>query len=273
MMRSNIAFLTLLLALIFPAHGGGISWGTFLGADWAAAEAAMRQHVSVSIHNLQNYCSPDVQSLCPNGKAVIDNKKSKVTENTAVAAWTSSSFQRHTYKRFEQIPLGFGDSADNCLRSEFRNYESIGVHENRLTPKCFNWMEKTEDHFNLYHERVKGDDKREGFVIFATLFAMAMSTAVGYMVGLYQKEHEDILSFSHDRRQESKKIFAIIALAISIPACIILFTCPRLLVFMTIAFMMGRAAQWYIQKKEDVSYSALSSDSGLVFAAIPVQMD
>mmetsp|Transcript_11652 Transcript_11652/g.17834 ORF Transcript_11652/g.17834 Transcript_11652/m.17834 type:complete len:275 (-) Transcript_11652:54-878(-) len=274
MMRSNIVVvLTLLLALISPAYSG-IAWGTFLGADWADAEATMRQHISVYIHNLQKFCSSDVQSVCPNGKAVIDNKKSEVTENTAVTAWTSSSFQRHTYKRFSQVPLGFGDSADNCLRSEFSHYQSVGIHTNRLTPKCFNWMEKTQDRFNLYHDRVKSDDKREGFVIFATLFAMAMSAAVGYMIGLYQKEHEDMLSFSHDRRHESKKIFAIIALAISIPACIILFTCPRFLVFMTIALMMGRAVQWYIQKKEDISYSALSpSDSGLVFAAIPVQMD
>jgi len=42
---------------------------------------------------------------------------------------------------------------------------------------------------------------------------------------------------------------------------------------MSITLIMGRAAQWYIQKKEDTSYSALSGDSGLVFAAIPVQMD
>ncbi len=228
--------------------------------------------MAASIHNLQQFCQADVQNLCPDGKAVIDKKKSEVTENTAITAWTSSSFQRHTYNRFDQIPFGFGDLTDNCLRSEFNQYQS--GHSKRLTPNCLNWMTKTQEQFNLYHEREKGDDKREGFVIFSTLFATAMSAAVGYMIGLYQKEHDEILSFSYERRRESKKILAIIVVAISIPACIILYTCPRLLVLMTITLIGGRAAQWYIQKKEDISYSGLpGSDSGLVFAAIPVQMD
>mmetsp|Transcript_22465 Transcript_22465/g.38422 ORF Transcript_22465/g.38422 Transcript_22465/m.38422 type:complete len:272 (+) Transcript_22465:43-858(+) len=271
MLPSNIHLLlaVLLLALVSPAYGG-IALGTWLGADWSDAEAMMRENVSASIKNLQKFCTTDVESLCPNGKAdVIDNKNSE----PAVTAWTSSSFERHTYKRFAQVSFGFGDSADNCLRSEFNQYESVGIHSNRLTPKCYNWICNTQDRFDLYHEREKGDDKREGFVIFSTLFGMGMSAAVGYMIGLYQKEHEDILSFSNDGRRESQKIFALIALSISIPACIILFTCPRLLVLMTITLVMGRAAQWYIQTKEDISYSALSGDSGLVFAAIPVQMD
>lgn len=229
--------------------------------------------MAASMQNLQQFCQADVQNLCPDGKTVIDNKKSEVTENTAVTAWISSSYQRHSYNRFGQIPLGFGDSADNCLRSEFVQYQS--ENSKRLTPKCFNWMTKTQEHFNLYHEREKGDDKREGFVIFATLFATAMSAAVGYMIGLYQKEHDEILSFSYDRRRESKKILAIIALAISIPACIILYTCPRLLILMTLTLFVGRAGQWCIQNRENnISYSGLSgSESGLVFAAIPVQMD
>lgn len=37
MMRSNI-FVVLALMLAAPALGGGISWGTMLGADWADAE-------------------------------------------------------------------------------------------------------------------------------------------------------------------------------------------------------------------------------------------
>mmetsp|Transcript_11648 Transcript_11648/g.19285 ORF Transcript_11648/g.19285 Transcript_11648/m.19285 type:complete len:254 (+) Transcript_11648:115-876(+) len=213
----------LILALSSPAHGG-ISWGTFLGADWSDAEAIMREHVSASISNLQKFCTADVQSLCPNMKAVIDdktaevtedNKTTEATESAAVTAWTSSSFQRHTYETFAEVPLGFGTSADNCLRNEFSQYQSVGIHSNRLTPKCYNWIEKTEDCFNTYHEREKGDDQREGFIIFATLFAMALSAVVGYMIGLYQKEDDDILSFSPDRRQESKKIFTVIALAIS----------------------------------------------------------
>mmetsp|Transcript_24438 Transcript_24438/g.36333 ORF Transcript_24438/g.36333 Transcript_24438/m.36333 type:complete len:229 (+) Transcript_24438:36-722(+) len=206
--NTHLLLAVLLLALVSPAYGG-ISWGSWLGADWNNAEAMMRENVSASIKNLQKFCTTDVESLCPNGKAdVIDNKNSE----TAVTTWTSSSFERHTYKRFAQVPFGFGDSADNCLRSEFNQYESVGIHSNRLTPKCYNWIFKTQDRFNLYHEREKGDDKREGFVIFSTLFGMGMSAAVGYMIGLYQKEHEDILSFSNDGRRESKKIFALIAL-------------------------------------------------------------
>lgn len=226
--------------------------------------------MAASIHNLQEFCKSDVEKLCPNGKAVVAKKKAEVTENTAVTSWTSSSFQRHTYNSFAHVPFGFGDTDDDCLRSEFNQYQSR--NSKRLTQKCYDLMEKTQERFNLYHEREKGDDKREWFVIFSTLFATAMSAAVGYMIGLYQKEHEDILSFSSDRRREGQKICAIIALAISIPACIILFTCPRLLVLMTIALFVGRAVQWYIEKKEDISYSALSGNesSGLVFAAIPV---
>ena len=227
----------------------------------------MRENVAASIKNLQQMCTPDVQKTCPSGKGVIPL-------SAAVTAWTSSSFQRHTYKRFAEVPLGFGTSADNCLRSEFSQYQSVGIHSNRLTPKCYDWIEKTEDRFNVYHEREKGDDKRETFVIFATLFAILLASAVGYMIALYQKEHDDILSFSPDRTQESKKIFVMIALAISIPAFVILFTSPRLLLFMTIALVLGWGVQFYIQKKEEISYSTLpSGESGLVFAAIPVQMD
>ena len=225
----------------------------------------MRNNVAACIQNLQTSCTPDAKSLCPDGKSIIAKK-------TAVTEWKSSSFERHMYDRFDQIPLGFGDMIDNCLRSELKHQSS-----KRLTPKCAEWMTKTKDQFNLYHEREKGDDKREGFVIFSTFFATALSCAVGYLVGLYKKEHDDILAFSYERRRESKKIFVMIAVAISVPACIILFTCPRLLALMTLTFFVGRALYWYMEKKQDTVYSAvvsgLEESSGLVFAAIPVQMD
>ncbi len=38
MMRSNIFFVLTLMLLAAPALGGGLSWGTMLGADWAEAE-------------------------------------------------------------------------------------------------------------------------------------------------------------------------------------------------------------------------------------------
>ena len=75
-----------------------------------------------------------------------------------------------------------------------------------------------------------------------------------------------------ERRRESKKILMIISLAIAIPACIILVTCPVLLGLMTVTFFVGRGVQWFIEKKQESILSG-SETSGLVFAVIPVQMD
>lgn len=226
----------------------------------------MRKNVAVSIQNLQTACAPDAKSLCK-GNGVM-------AKNSAVTEWMSTAFERHTYNRFAQVPLGFGDKVDTCLRDQaLYNHHENG--KQRLNAKCSEWIEKAEERFNLYHNRERGDDKREGFVIFSTLFATALSCAVGYLLGMYQQEHEDILAFSFERRRESKKILMIIALAIAIPACIILVTCPVLLGLMTFTFFMGRGVQWFIEKKQESVYSAVSGSetSGLVFAAIPVQMD
>lgn len=227
----------------------------------------MRKNVAVSIRNLQTACSPDAKSFCK-GNGVMAKK-------TAVTEWMSTSFERHTYNRFDQVPLGFGDSVDTCLRDECFTYKHHQNGKQRMTAKCSEWIEKAEEQFNLYHDRERGDDKREGFVIFSTLFATALSCAVGYLLGMYQQEHDDILAFSFERRRESKKILMIIALAIAIPACIILVTCPVLLGLMTVTFFVGRGVQWFIEKKQESVYSAVSGSesSGLVFAAIPVQMD
>ena len=227
----------------------------------------MRKNVAVSIQNVQTACTRDAKSLCK-GNGVMAKK-------TAVTEWMSTAFERHTYNRFAQVPLGFGDSVDTCLRDECLGYKHHQNGKQRLTAKCSEWIEKAEEQFNLYHDRERGDDKREGFVIFSTLFATALSCAVGYLLGMYQQEHDDILAFSFERRRESKKILMIIALAIAIPACIILVTCPVLLGLMTVTFFVGRGVQWFIEKKQESVYSAVSGSetSGLVFAAIPVQMD
>ncbi|KAL7449027.1 LOW QUALITY PROTEIN: hypothetical protein ACHAWC_001135 [Mediolabrus comicus] len=264
MLFSNIYFLVFascFVLLVSPVHGGALSWGQFLGADWLEAEELMRKNVAVSIQNLQTACAPDAKSFCK-GNGVMAKK-------TAVTEWMSTAFERHTYNRFAQVPLGFGDSVDTCLRDECFTYKN---GKQRMTAKCSEWIEKAEEQIYIMN---RGDDKREGFVIFSTLFATALSCAVGYLLGMYQQEHEDILAFSFERRRESKKILVIIALAIAIPACIILVTCPVLLGLMTVTFFVGRGVQWFIEKKQESVYSAVSGSetSGLVFAAIPVQMD
>ena len=248
------------------------SYHTYLFATTILIEM-MRKNVAISIRNVQKYCSSDVLK-CPGGKSIIDKMKAKNGgDNDAVTIWSSSHFHRHAFSYAEEIPLGYGDAADDCLRKLSDREEKI-EQSKRLAPKCDDWISKTNDYFYAYLDREESDDMREWVVIFATLFAMTLSAAVGYMIGIYQKEHEDILAFSYERRRESKKIFVILALAVAIPACIVLFTCPKLLVLMTITFVLGRAALWYKLRKEDVvAYSALSGDSGLVFAAIPVQMD
>merc|ERR1712029_196416 len=121
-------------------------------------------------------------------------------------------------------------------------------------------------------KREKGNDKREAFVIFSTIFATAMGGVVGYMFGIFLRERDDL--FSYHNREENKKILIVFCVAISIPVCVILWASPKLLMLMVAAFGIGRGAQYYAQKKQDREYLSVSgSDSGLVFAAIPVQMD
>ena len=142
-----------------------------------------------------------------------------------------------------------------------------------MIPKCVEWIEKTEAQFQKLYEREKGNDKREIFVIFSTLFATAVSGVVGYMFGLFIKDRDDIFSYSN--RAENKKILIYFGIALSLPFLVILWASPRLLLLMVGAFGIGRAVQYYIEKKQDGGdYSGLpGSDSGLVFAAIPVSID
>ncbi len=169
-----------------------------------------------------------------------------------------------------QVPIGFGDGADACLHKQYEQYESGS--SKRLAPKCVEWLEKAEDKFETLAKREKGNDKREAFVVFATLFALSVSAAVGFMFGVLLKERDDL--FSYHNRAENKKMFIIFGVAISIPVVVIIWASRRLFMLMTGAFFTGRAVQFFHQKKQDSAYSLVSgSDSGLVFAAIPVQMD
>ena len=169
-----------------------------------------------------------------------------------------------------QVPIGFGDEADQCLHNEFNNQE-LGTSK-RLAPKCVEWLEKTEATFEALTKREKGNDKRESFVIFSTIFAIMVSAAVGYILGVFLQEHDDI--FSYNNRQENKKILLIFSVAILIPIIVILWASPKLFMLMTVSGAMGRAAHFFVQRRADHAYAAVSgSDSGLVFAAIPIQMD
>ncbi len=169
--------------------------------------------------------------------------------------------------------FGFGNEGDKCLHNEYEQYES-GTSK-RLAPKCVEWIRKTETKFETLAKREKGNDKREGFVIFATLFATTVSLAVGFMYGIFMRDRDEILGYGHGR--ENKRVLIFFAVAISIPALVILWACPRLFILMAAGFVIGRLAQVFYEKKYgDNPYSIVSgggTESGLVFAAIPVQMD
>ena len=196
------------------------------------------------------------------------NGRYVTAQTSAYTDWTAPYYQRHSHKHWADVPFGFGVEADVCLRHEFDQYKS-GTTK-RLIPKCVEWIEKTEGQFEKLCNRENGDDKREAFVVFSTIFATAVSGLLGYMLGLFLKERDDFL-FSYQNRNENKKILIFFCAAVSLPVLVILWACPRLLFLMIGTFGIGRGVQYYIQTKEDRLYSSVSTfDSGLVFAAIPV---
>ena len=224
----------------------------------------MRNDLSVCIKNVQRICTQDVEKLCMNGKYILP-------KDDAYTYWTSSEYKRKSYKQWEDVPLGYDEAPDDCLHHEFESY--VSGTSKRLAPKCVEWLSKTERQYTKLYKREKGNDKREGFVIFSTLFATIISGLVGYMFGLFLKERDDL--FSYHNRDENKKILMWFSVAISLPVFVILWASPRLLLLMTVAFALGRGVQYYIQQRQENEYSSLpmGSDSGLVFAAIPVNLE
>lgn len=258
----KICIVLMTIALLCRSTDGALSWGTYLGADWKAGEENMRNNLSVYIKNTQRICTKDVEKLCLNGRYVT-------AQTSAYADWTET-YIRHMHKHWEDVPFGYGAASDQCLRHEFDQYQSN--QSKRLIPKCVEWIEKTEDQYEKLSKREKGNDKREAFVIFSVIFATFVSGGVGYMFGVFLKERDDL--FSYQNRHENKKILIMFCVAISLPVLIILWASPRLLMLMTGGFAIGRGVQYYVQKKQDSEYfSVPGSESGLVFAAIPVQMD
>ena len=215
----------------------------------------MRSALSIDIKNIQISCKDDVNKQCNNDSSPVTAQSSAYTQ------WTNQ-YKRHMYKRWDDVPYGFGhERSDQCLR----------FHRN-ISSKCKEMMNKAEAKFEQLQTREKGNDKREIFVIFSTIFATAVSAAVGYMFGLFLKERDDV--FAWNNRRENKKIILYFCIAISLPALVILWASPKLLLLMIGSFGIGRAVQLYRQKREDEGYSGLSGDeSGLVFAAIPVSID
>ena len=181
--------------------------------------------------------------------------------------WTSSNYKRHSYKEWSDVPLGFGNDGDVCLRDIYDQYKT-GISK-RLIPTCVERIDKTEGQFDKVRIREKGNDRRELFVIFSTIFATSVSGGLGYLLGLFQKERDDL--FSYHNRNENKKILIVFGVVTLIPVVVLLWACPRLLVIMMITAGMGRSAQYYIQMQEELAYSRVSgSDSGIVFAAVPL---
>ncbi|KAL9185979.1 hypothetical protein ACHAXT_005217 [Thalassiosira profunda] len=262
MASSRICLLLALLAASFTAADGALSWGSFLGADWRAGEESMRNDLSVYIQNMQRICNKNVEKLCLNGKYAS-------TDASAYTDWTI--YKRHMYKHWSDVPLGFGDAPDDCLRHEVSSY-TTGTSK-RLIPKCAEWMEKTQRQWDKLSQRERGNDKREAFVVFSTIFAVAVSGVVGYLLGIFLRERDDL--FSYHNREENRKVLILFCVAISLPVLVILWASPRLLILMVVAFAMGRGAQYYVQKRQDNAYLSVpgGADSGLVFAAVPVQMD
>ena len=220
----------------------------------------LRNELSVYIKNTQRICQMDVEKLCLHGKHIT-------SQTSTYMYWISSDYNRHSYKEWYDVPLGFGNDGDVCLREVYDQYKT-GVSK-RLIPKCVDWIDKTEGQFDKIRIREKGNDRRELFVIFSTIFATSVSGGLGYILGLFQKERDDL--FSYHNRNENKKILIFFGVVTSIPVVIILWACPRLLVIMMITAGIGRGAQYYIQMRDELAYSRVSgSDSGIVFAAVPL---
>jgi len=293
-MYTRIYIILAIIAVCSTATDGSpLGWGTWLGADWRTGESRlnfacahhvltglfslfctaltylilcyclisliyivaenMRNALSIDIKNIQTSCKDDVNKQCNNDSSPI------TAQSNAYTQWTNQ-YKRHMYKRWDNVPYGFGNlGSDQCLR----------FHRHNVSSKCKEWLNKAEAQFERLQTREKGNDKREIFVIFSTIFATAVSAAVGYMFGLFVKERDDV--FAWNNRRENKKIILYFCIAISLPALVILWASPKLLLLMIGSFGIGRAVQLYRQKREDEGYSGLSGDeSGLVFAAIPV---
>jgi hypothetical protein len=153
----------------------------------------------------------DVEKLCLHGKHIT-------AQTSTCTDWISSNYKRHSYKEWEDVPLGFGDDGDICLRDIFDQYKT-GVSK-RLIPKCVDWIEKSEGQFDKIRIREKGDDRRELFVIFSTIFATTVSGGLGYLLGFFLKERDDL--FSYHNRHENKKVLICFGAVTSIPVVVLL---------------------------------------------------
>ena len=220
----------------------------------------MRKELSLDIKSAQRICTKDVEKLCENGRYITG-------QTDAYKYWTDTHYKRHTYNHWSEVPFGFGISSDNCLRQEFDQYKSGTIR--RLIPKCVEWIEKSELQFEVILQRERGNDKREMFVLFSTIFATVMSGVLGYIFGLFLNDRDDL--FSYQNRRENRRVLIYFCIAITLPALFILWASVQLLCLMIGCFGVGRGAQYYIQKREEREYSSLPmSDSRLIFAAIPV---
>lgn len=221
----------------------------------------MRRELSQDIKSAQRICTKDVEKLCENGRYVNG-------QADAYTYWTSENYRRHTYKHWSEVPFGFGYASDNCLRQEYEQYNA-GTMTRRLIPKCAEWIEKSEKQFEDVLQREKGNDKREMFVLFSTLFATVMSGILGYILGIFLNDRDDL--FSYQNRRENRRVLIYFVIAITLPTLFILWASVKLFLLMIGCFGLGRAAQYYVQTREEREYSSLPmSDSRLVFAAIPV---
>ena len=257
------ALLLTALFIVTPAEAGSLKWGTFLGADWVKGEQRLRSDLSVYIKNMQRMCTKDVEKLCLNDRYIN-------AQASAYSLWTDKNYRRHSYKRWDDVPLGYGHEADDCLRHEMELHMTDMAK--RIIPKCVEWLQKAQGQYEKMTKREKGNDKREGFVVFSTLFATSISGVVGFMVGIFMKDQNDI--FQYHNRSENKKLLVYFSAAVSLPLLVILWASPKLLLLMALAFLIGLSAQYYIERRKEQTYGLVSgSDSGLVFAAIPVNMD
>lgn len=220
----------------------------------------MRKDLSLYIKSAQRICTKDVEKLCENGRYVNG-------QTDAYMYWTDPDYKRHTYKYWSKVPLGFGNESDRCLRKEFEQYKAGATR--RLIPKCVEWIEKSEEKFEEIIQRERGNDKREMFVLFSTVFATVMSGVLGYIFGLFLNDRDDL--FSYQNRRENRRVLMYFCIAITLPALFILWASVKLLCLMIGCFGVGRGAQYYVQQRNEREYSSLPmSDSGSVFAAIPV---
>jgi len=220
----------------------------------------LRNELAVYIKNTQRICAKDVEKLCTHGRYASAQAR-------AYTDW-SGQYRRHMHDAWDDVPLGFGAAADECLRDELTRYRAGAAR--RVIPKCVDWMEKTGGQFAALGARERGNDRRERFVIFATVFAVAAAGVVGYMFGIFLKERDDL--FAYQDRDENTRVLRIVGAAIVVPAGVVLWASPKLLLVMAGTFGMGRGAQHYVQRRKEVYAAVPREDTGVVFAAIPVPL-